>query len=830
MWSFKLPTVLLALAQYAVHTAAQSSTPTPYTDPATGIVFDTWTASAGMTFGFALPSDALTVDATEYIGYLKCNSPAGEGVGWCGLSLGGTMTNNLLLTAYPHEGKILTAFNWATGYETPVNYAGTAEVTQVRSTISADSYELIYRCVGCLSWNHNGQTGGPKTSSKFWLLGWAFHNASPGNGACPADITLTQHTSQSIFGATLTDNIANPSYDTWKALATGVVPGDCDNGPTPTSTSSTIIPTGTPVPTGTAYDYVVIGGGAGGLPIADKLSEAGKKVLLIEKGPPSTGEWGGKLKPSWLEGTSLTRFDVPGLCNQIWADSSGIACLDTDQMAGCLLGGGTAINAGLWWKPKDADWDYNFPDGWKAKDIAAAAQRVFSRIPGTRVPSQDGKRYLPEGYNIVSQGLKSAGWNEVDPIANPNAKNRTYTDGPYMFIGGERGGPLATYLRSANKRSNFDMWTNTQVKRVVRERGHVTGVEVEPYAGNGYVGTVPLTKNTGRVILSAGTFGSAKILLRSGIGPDDQLTIVNGSTADGATYIKEEFWINLPVGSNLEDHTNTDTVISHPSAVFYDFYEAWDNPITADKDAYLNKRSGILAQAAPNIGPVFFDEILGADNIVRSLQWTARVEASLGHEDPHAITMSQYLGRGAKSRGRMTITSSLNTVVSDVPYLKDSNDIEAVIKGIDNLRSALSGVANLTWLSPAPGKSSRDYVNEMLVSTSNRRANHWIGSNKIGTKDGRSGGDAVVDLNAKVWGTDNLFVVDASIFPGMITTNPSAYIVTISEHAASRILALSTPTPGAKFAQCGGETWNGSYTCADGLTCTRKDQWYYQCL
>lgn len=80
----------------------------------------------------------------------------------------------------------------------------------------------------------------------------------------------------------------------------------------------------------------------------------------------------------------------------------------------------------------------------------------------------------------------------------------------------------------------------------------------------------------------------------------------------------------------------------------------------------------------------------------------------------------------------------------------------------------------------------------MLVSTSNRRANHWIGSNKIGSDDGREGGDAVVDLNTKVWGTDNLFVVDASIFPGMITTNPSAYIVTVSERASEKILALST--------------------------------------
>jgi len=56
------------------------------------------------------------------------------------------------------------------------------------------------------------------------------------------------------------------------------------------------------------------------------------------------------MKPEWLVGTNLTRFDVPGLCNQIWVDSAGIACTDTDQMAGCVLGGGTAVNAGLWWK------------------------------------------------------------------------------------------------------------------------------------------------------------------------------------------------------------------------------------------------------------------------------------------------------------------------------------------------------------------------------------------------------------------------------------------------------------------------------------------------
>lgn len=64
----------------------------------------------------------------------------------------------------------------------------------------------------------------------------------------------------------------------------------------------------------------------------------------------------------------------------------------------------------------------------------------------------------------------------------------------------------------------------------------------------------------------------------------------------------------------------------------------------------------------------------------------------------------------------------------------------------------------------------------------------------MGTDDGRSGGTAVVDTNAKVYGTDNIFVVDASIFPGHITGNPSAAIVIASEHAADRILALPPPS------------------------------------
>jgi len=217
----------------------------------------------------------------------------------------------------------------------------------------------------------------------------------------------------------------------------------------------------------------------------------------------------------------------------------------------------------------------------------------------------DGQRYLQDGFNVLAGGLRNSGWSEVTANSVPNRKNRTFAHTPYMFSGGERGGPLATYLVSANQRSNFKLWLNTSVRRLVREGGHVTGVEVEAFRDGGYKGVVPLTSISGRVILSAGTFGSAKILLRSGIGPKDQLDIVKNSVVDGPTMIGNDSWINLPVGYNLDDHLNvgaqeawelcdanmiqTDTVITHPSVRFYDFYQAWTNPNTTDSSNYLSK-------------------------------------------------------------------------------------------------------------------------------------------------------------------------------------------------------------------------------------------------
>jgi len=62
------------------------------------------------------------------------------------------------------------------------------------------------------------------------------------------------------------------------------------------------------------WDVIVVGAGTAGIIVADRLAEAKKKTLLLEIGGPSYYVTGGRERPAWLEGNSLSRVDVPGLC------------------------------------------------------------------------------------------------------------------------------------------------------------------------------------------------------------------------------------------------------------------------------------------------------------------------------------------------------------------------------------------------------------------------------------------------------------------------------------------------------------------------------------
>lgn len=87
--------------------------------------------------------------------------------------------------------------------------------------------------------------------------------------------------------------------------------------------------------------------------------------------------------------------------------------------------------------------------------------------------------------------------------------------------------------------------------------------------------------------------------------------------------------------------------------------------------------------------------------------------------------MSQYLGRGSTSRGRMTITANLDTVVSTLPYLRDQHDVDAVIQGLVNLQNALKGVG-LNWTYPAPTSPPKNLSTRYVASDYRSYANYKL--------------------------------------------------------------------------------------------------------
>ena len=77
------------------------------------------------------------------------------------------------------------------------------------------------------------------------------------------------------------------------------------------------------------------------------------------------------------------------------------------------------------------------------------------------------------------------------------------------------------------------------------------------------------------------------------------------------------------------------------------------------------------------------------------------------------MTLSQYLSRGATSRGVLSIRPISDMDVSKVPVLQMDGDIKAVVQGIDDPRHAPKSDSNLKLISPPDYQTSADYVKEV---------------------------------------------------------------------------------------------------------------------
>ncbi|KAJ4350515.1 uncharacterized protein N0V89_009136 [Didymosphaeria variabile] len=763
--SFILSSALLALRATAQLTASV------YTDEKTGITFNGFSHSSGYKLGYALPTNP----TTDLIAQLV--APITNDGGWAGFPLGQTMVGSVLVAAWPHDGEIVSSFRKATGYTNPPVVTGDFSMTTIPdgTFVNDTAFSYTFLCKNCIG---DTAAAGLVLSDTTNVLSWAYSDTALTDSSS-ASATLNMHNGgYGSFGMTVAD-AQSADFETWAAMATGssgsgnstgnsTAPstgGGSSNATTPTNTTATI--------SDLTYDYIVCGAGPAGIIAAERIAESGASVLLLERGGPSLAFTGNNDTLSW--NSSLTMYDVPGLDYYLNTVGENKLCTDTADQAGCLLGGGTMVNAMMFVKPQSRDFDDKWPTGWKWSDVSASADKLYERNPGQNYGSEDGVRYNDEAYGVLSKFLGSNGFSETDLIdGDNNARQDVYGRPPWDLKNGMRAGPVRNYLPEAQKLDNFELMLNTKVVRAVRNGTTISGVETESEAGERVIYNI---NAGGKVILSSGAMSTPRILFNSGIGPAEQLqTVASGSS--GVTLPAESEWIDLPVGAEIKDHVIFTLKFKTSEALSAVATTDLTSPNLTVVDQFA-KASGVLAQSGQRLN--FWTSVNTTSGSEMFIQGTCNGPAN------NTIQIKVYLTHGLTSVGSLGITADGATELTKEPWLQTDEDKEAITAFMDRLLEMTNAPnSTLSFLSAGSTTATGNVTGADLIKE-HVTGSHWVGTAKMGTK-GDDG--VVVDTNAQVYGTDNLFVVDASIHADLPTGNTQATVMVVAEHAVAKILAL----------------------------------------
>lgn len=485
------------------------------------------------------------------------------------------------------------------------------------------------------------------------------------------------------------------------------------------------------------YDYIIVGGGPSGIIAAERLTAANNSVLLLERGQGPTVATGANATLSWDD--QLTEIDIPGLSANIGNSAlwSQYICNDTPSATACVLGGGPTVNYMVFVHPADHDFDDKWPVGWKWDDVKSASERLYSRNRGTTLPSADGKRYAQGLYSSLSKVLGRFDFQSVDMIENPNAKHEIFSHPSWNIENQMRAGPLRTYLPLAKARSNFELRLGSKVVRLVRNGGKVTGVELA--GGNGFNSSeVVSIKPNGRIILSAGALSTPRILWNSGIG---RAAEIQTAIKSGIEVPARDQWIDLPVGEGLKDHPIFSiTLKANETFGPLDAKAILNGTALTDIEAYEQDHSGYLTEGKHEL--LLFTSRKGSDGQIRFFQ------GSCAPDSQGVFTIKVYLTHGATSSGTLSLNETQTTYISKTPYLTTEADKQVATEFVGEMLNKL--------LSRGTGYSLVKPTNVTSLIENLSAGSHYLGTTVMGPDSGLNNGTAVVDLNTKVYGTDNL--------------------------------------------------------------------------
>lgn len=528
-----------------------------------------------------------------------------------------------------------------------------------------------------------------------------------------------------------------------------------------------------------SYDYVIVGSGAGGAVLADRLSSAGHSVLILEAG-------GSDRNPLNLvpKGFYFTMQD-PKITKRYTTEPFGRGTEEIWQR-GRVLGGSTTINGMVWNRGSAAAydaWEKSGLTGWNFQRFLDAWRQIENHhLGGTDFRGSGGPVDIEvaQADNRVSEAFMEA--SGMAGIKTVQDMNSTGEDRVSVVASNTRRGlrrsASTTFLRQAARRKNVTVLTHAEATRVLLSGNRAVGVEAE------IRGRLERFVARREVLVCGGALESPLLLERSGIGDPRILT-------DAGV----EPLIDSPrVGTNLSEHRGI--MVQFQLEGTTGFNHLLNSPLRqlATGARFLITRKGVISvggydvlgmfrsdQDSPEADTqLFFTPISTAGS--NPLSGTMEV-------DPFAGAMLIAYPVNPTSRGSIHIGGPLPTDEPHIRpnYLSTQHDRDMLLKVIAKVRQ-ITGAAplqrlGLRQIQPDPADLSTD--EQVLDYALNNGASgyHTLGTCSIGANP-----DDVVDERLRVRGVSGLRVVDASIFPAQTSGNNNAPTIAAAWIGADMIL------------------------------------------
>jgi choline dehydrogenase len=513
------------------------------------------------------------------------------------------------------------------------------------------------------------------------------------------------------------------------------------------------------------FDYVIVGAGSAGCVLAGRLSEdPDVQVLLLEAGPPDTKENVhvplGYLK---LAGTDVD-WDYHSAPERE-CDGRRI-----QLPRGKVLGGSSSVNAMVYIRGNRRDYDDWGVSGWSSADLlpyfikAEDNERGASRWHGVGGPLPVSES---RSRNVMASAFVDAG--AEAGLARNDDFNGDEQDGVGLYQVTQREGMRASaavaYLHPAMERANLTVMPYMLAERVLFEGTRAVGVQASQ------LGQPQEFRAQREVILCGGAYNSPQLLMLSGVGPAEHLTLREVQVV-----------LDQPaVGENLSDHAATQLV--------WTTQEEQSLLLALEPAALEEYEATRTGPFASNLAEAGGFARVGGDAPAPDVQFHLApvhiVDEGMGDPEGHGVWVSPCL-LTPQSRGSVRLASSDPTAKPIVrnEFYTAGDDMQRMLAAL-RLTLDICGQAAMRPYCAEPFNTPDADTDDALrahVARTTFAIYHPVGTCRMGDD-----ADAVLDSQLRVNGLESLRVVDASVMPVVPRGNTNAPTIAIAERAADLI-------------------------------------------